>query len=170
MKIAIIYATKGGTTRTCAELLAKELKNHEVTLLDLAEGEPSLTHFDCLVLGFPIRMGKAYRPARKYLKKNQDVLLAHRTAYFLCCGFIDCFEDYAAHCIPEVLREGAEAVVCLGGSLDPAKVKGLDRMVVKMVRNHILGGGDNADQRRDMALPTVMENNIAQLADKIKSI
>ncbi len=170
MKIVIIYATKSGTTRTCAELLAKELKNHEVTLCNLADREPAIDDADCIVLGFPIRMGKAYKPARKYIVNNKEALVAHKTAYFLCCGFVDCFEDYISRCIPKEMQENALAVTCLGGALDPSKVKGIDRLIVKAVRNNILGGGDNGDQRKDMTLPTVMENNIAQLADKIKAI
>ena len=40
--------------------------------------------------------------------------------------------------------------------------------MVKSVRSEILGGGDNGDERKDMSLPTIMDENISQLADKIK--
>ena len=170
MKIAIVYATKGGTVRDCATLLKKELKNHEVELYEIGEAEPILSEYDLVVIGFPIRMGRAMKNARRYLKAHHEELLRVSAAYFICCAFVDCFEEYAEKCIRDELRERAKAVYCLGGSLDPDRVKGFDRIVVKAVRNEILGGGDNADQRKDMVLPTIMEENISQLADKIKNM
>ena len=168
MKIAIVYATVGGTTRECASLLAKELKNHSVELFEIGKNEPRIGDFDLVTVGFPIVMGRALKSARNYLKANKDALKKVKTAYFICCGFVDCFEEYAEKCLSYDEREAAVDVACLGGSLDPSRFKGLRRMVVKAVRAEILGGGDNADDRKDMALPTIMEENIAQMADKIK--
>ena len=169
MKIAIVYATVGGTTGECAALLAKELKNHSVELFEIGKNEPEIGLFDVVVVGFPIMMGKALKSARNYLKINKNALSSTKAAYFICCGFVDCFEEYAEKCIPRELRAAAVDVGCLGGSLDPTRFKGLNRMVVKAVRAEILGGGDNADERKDMTLPTVMEENIAQMAEKIKN-
>lgn len=170
MKIAIVYTTVGGTTRECAELLKKELANQEVELFEIGKNEPDINAFDVLVVGFPIIMGKAAGAARKYLKKNHDKLAATNAAYYMCCGFIDCFEEYAEKCIPKTLYGASIDVTCLGGSLDPTRFKGLNKLLVKSVRAEILGGGDNGDERKDMVLPTIMEENISQLADKIKKI
>ena len=62
MKIAIIYTTKGGTTRECAELLSKELKGHDVTVADMSEA-PDLDMYDTVVIGFPIRAAKPAKAA-----------------------------------------------------------------------------------------------------------
>lgn len=168
MKIGIIYATVGGTTRECAALLRDELKSHDVTLYDIAKETPDVSGLDLAVIGFPIRMGKAIKVMRNYLRNNVETLKKIDTAYYICCGFVDCFDDYAEKCIPSELREVAKGIFCLGGSLDPSRFKGFDRIVVKAVRDEILGGGDNADQRQDMCLPTIMEENIRQFADKLK--
>ena len=168
MKIAIVYATVGGTTKECASLLAKELKNQEVELFEIGKNEPNIEDFDVVVVGFPIMMGKAEKSARKYIKKHESELEGIKTAYYICCGFVDCLEDYAQKTIPATLRENAIDVTCLGGSLDPRRFKGINKFVVKSVRSEILGGGDNGDERKDMSLPTIMDENISQLADKIK--
>ena len=168
MKIAIVYATVGGTTKECASLLAKELKNQEVELFEIGKNEPNIEDFDVVVVGFPIMMGKAEKSARKYIKKHESELEGIKTAYYICCGFVDCLEDYAQKTIPATLRESAIDVTCLGGSLDPRRFKGINKFVVKSVRSEILGGGDNGDERKDMSLPTIMDENISQLADKIK--
>ncbi|MBQ7829778.1 MAG: hypothetical protein IJ345_05860 [Clostridia bacterium] len=170
MKIAVIYASVGGTTRECAELLKKDLKTHTVELFDLSKSEPDLSEYDTLVIGFPIRMGKAIKRARGFIKKHADELISYRVAYYICCGFVDCFEEYAVKVIPRALYESAIAISCLGGSLEPSRFKGLDRLVVKAVRAEILGGGENGEQRGDMSLPTVMDENISQFADKIKGV
>ena len=169
LKIAIVYATVGGTTRECASLLKNELKNHDVTLFEIGKNEPDLEAFDLVVLGFPIIMGKAVKCARNFIKTYAEQLKNSKTAYFICCGFVDCFEEYAEKCIPKELADAAVDISCLGGSLDPTKFRGLNRIVVKAVRDEILGGGDNADERKDMVLPTIMEENIAQFAEKIKN-
>ena len=168
MKIAIIYTTVGGTTKDCASLLAKELKNQTVELFEMGNDEPDFAEYDAVVVGFPIIMGRAHKIARRFLRLRADDLKKTKAAYYICCGFVDCFEEYAERCVPKHLRASAIDTTCLGGSLDPNRFKGLNRFIVKAVRNEILGGGDNADQRTDMVLPTIMEENISQLADKIR--
>ena len=168
MKIGIIYATRGGTTRECANLLARELKNDDVSLLEIGKNDICLDGFDIVVLGFPIRMAKAAREARKFIKQNKEKLSSINAAYFICCGFTDCFEEYAEKTIPAPLYERALAISCFGGSLDHTRFRGFDRLLVKTIRDEILGGGDNADQRSDMSLPTIFEANIAQFVNELK--
>lgn len=170
MNIAIVYATKGGTTRECAQLLQRELNNHSVTLLELGHDSIDLDGYDFVAVGFPVIMGKPIRAARNFLKNGREALLNTHTGYFMLCGFVDCFDEYAEALIPKELRERAASVSCFGGSLDPSRFKGIDRMIVKAVRSDILGGGDNADQRKDMSLPTIMEPNIVQFANIIKNM
>ena len=98
MKIAIIYTTVGGTTKECAELLKAELNNHSVELFEIGVREPVIEDFDAVVLGFPIIMGRAYKPARVYLKNHKNELKNAKCAYYICCGFIDCFEEFSEKC------------------------------------------------------------------------
>lgn len=170
MKILIAYATKNGTTKECAEILASLLKNQDVTLVRVGRGGqdmPSVDEYDVVVFGSNIRMAKIDKTLSEYLHKNADKLSKRRCAYFLCCGFIDCFEDYLYKNIPEKLIESAETVSCFGGSLDKHKAKGFDRFIISAVRSEILGGGQNGQQRDDLSLPTIMDVNISQFADVI---
>lgn len=169
MKIGIIYTTKGGTTKECATLLERELKGHDVRVLDMSCA-PTIDGYDVIVLGFPIRMAKPTRAARRYINEHRDELLRSNVAYYMCCGFIDCADEYAEKMLPRELKERAIAITCLGGSLDPARFKGFDKLIVKSVRSEILGGGNNGEGREDMSLPTILDENIAQLATKIKGI
>ncbi len=170
MKILIAYATRNGTTRECAEILAECLIKHDVTLVQIGNGGepvPSIENYDVVVFGSSVRMAKIDKALAEYLRKNTDMLMGRRCAYFLCCGFTDCFEDYLYKNIPECLIQNAEAVSCFGGSLDKNRAKGFDRMIISAVRSEILGGGQNGQQRDDISLPTIMETNISQFADSI---
>ncbi len=169
MKIAIIYTTAGGTTLECADLLKRELSGHDVSVFDMKD-EPSLSGYDTVVIGFPIRAGKPSRTARRYIKAHKEELSSCRAAYFMCCGFIDCAEEYAEKLSKSSPYSDALCITCLGGSLDPARFRGVDKMIVKWVRGEILGGGENGDGRDDMSLPTVLDENIVQMADVIKKV
>jgi menaquinone-dependent protoporphyrinogen IX oxidase len=169
MKIAIVYTTVGGTTRECAELLAKQLERHDVTVADMSENI-DVASFDLVVVGFPVRMGKTAKSARRFFKENEDALAKMQAGYFMCCGFVDCFDEYKEKVIPERLREGAFEISCFGGSLEPSRFRGFDKIVIRAVRSEILGGGENGDMRADMSLPTIMDENIAQFADSIKRL
>ena len=170
MKILIAYATKNGTTRECAELLAAQFKSHEVTLIRIGKGGesvPDAREYDVVIFGSNVRMAKIDRELSEYLNANEDMIKGVRHAFFLCCGFVDCFEDYLYKNIPETLIESSETVACFGGSLDKHKAKGIDRFVISVVRSNILGGGDNGQARDDVSLPTIMEMNIVQFANVI---
>lgn len=170
LNIAIIYATRGGTVRECAELLKKELEPHSVVLIDVNDTSAKLCDFDKLVLGFSIRMGRADKRIRNYMKKNKALLINKSVGYFICCGFTDCCDEYIERVIPKELLNRAVAVTCLGGSLDPTKFKGFDKFVIKYVRSEILGGGENGEARDDMSLPTILDENIVQFAEKLKNM
>ena len=167
MKIAIIYTTTGGTTRECGELLMRELTGQEVNLIDM-DSPHNIIDYDAVIIGFPIRMARPAKKARKYIKAHKSELYSVKAAYYMCCGFIDCAEEYAQKALPRELAERALDITCLGGSLDPARFNGLDKLIVKYVRSEILGGGNNGDQREDMVLPTILDENISQLANLIK--
>lgn len=169
LKTAIIYTTKGGTTRECAHLLQRELKGQDVTVLDMKDAE-KIGGYDIVIIGFPIRMARMSKIARKYVKEHKSELMVKKVAYFMCCGFIDCADEYAERILPRELSRRALAVMCLGGSLDPSRFKGLDKLIVRSVRSEILGGGNNGEQRDDMSLPTILDENISQLANIIKNV
>lgn len=170
MKIAIAYTTKNGTTRECAEYLAHELDRFDTCLFDIEKDKVDIDEFDAVAVGFPIRMARPVRAARDFLQKNAEALEKKPHGIFICCGFIDCFDEYAQKLKPRSLAQSAFAVSCFGGSLDPKRAKGIDRLIVRAVRNDILGGGNNGDERQDMSLPTLLESNIVQFADELKKL
>ena len=167
LKILILYATRNGATKYCAELLSQKLQNlYEVTLLNCKDALPSPADFDAVVLAGSIHMGKIDKTLKKYIKEHQATLSNMPTAFGLCCGLPRLFEEYIETQLPKHL-------VCslghhlFGGELKPEKLHGTDKLLVKIARNSIQtqdfeqGNADLHD------LPELLPENVALLADAI---
>ena len=162
MKILIAYASKSGTAKAAAELLATHLKNHEVTVTDLEKNDPVLGDFDYIVLGGPIRMGKAHKALRRFLKGRERELCDMPHTLFLCCGIPEQFENYLERTYSAALLESAEEAVYFGGELDVAKQRGFDRWVARMIRNAIRDSEDD-----EAGLPGLLPEHVRMLADRL---
>ena len=170
-KILIVYAGKTGSTAKAAGLLAEQLTGRDVTLCTVADAAADPTAYDIVVMGACIRYAKLYKPAREYLKQWDAVLAQKQTAYFLVCGYPDNVQEYFEKVLTEEQRERAFELACFGGEMVPAHASDLlDKLVLKIERDNILGGGHNGDQREGMVLPTISESNIAQFAAKLKTM
>ena len=163
MKLLIAYASKSGTAKMAAEALAAALPNHTVTLADLAATQPDPAAFDYAVVGGSIRMGKAYKPLRRYLAAHGAALAAEPHSLFLCCAFADQLEHYAAITYPADLRESAEHFVYFGGELNVARQKGIDRLLTRMMRNAIQN-----DEDGELTMPGYLPEHVRTLADALR--
>ena len=162
MKILIAYASKTGTTETCAVELASCFDMHKVSLCDLAKEEPKIGEFDFVVVGGSIRMGKLDGRVTSFLRKNEDELASVGSAYFICNAFHEESEKYLKKNIPEKLLSSAVAAVSFGGEVRKNKQKGLSRIIVDMI---LTANDDN----KDFIMPTVSGEAIGRFADRIKA-
>ena len=163
MKLLIAHGGKSGGCRSMAALLAELLPRHQVTLTDLIGEMPDPADFDHVVLGGAVRMGRLDRRVREYMKRYRGALTAVPHTLFLCCAFAEHFENYAEMLFPGAILESAEECVYFGGELNPTKQKGLDRLLVRMMRNAVLESEDN-----DAMLPGLLPEHVRQLADRLK--
>ena len=164
MKLLIAHASKTGSAREMAELLAKQLPNQDVTLCDLAVEQPDPTEFDYVVLGTSIRMNRSQKCVRRYIAKYKDALCAVPHTLFLCCAFFDQFDHYCAVAFPRDLIETAEECVYFGGDLSLSRQRGMDKVLTRMLRNSIL---ENEDEEGCL-LPTLLPEHVRALADRLR--
>ena len=170
MNILIVYATKGGVSRRCAEMLAGLLaEKHAVTCLNIEENPPSPGGFDVAVVGGSVRMGRWNKKLRHYVKNHKETLENMPSAAFFCCGFPDEFEDYAETQLPKNMRFSL-GVHCFGGELKPEKLRGFDKLVIKMVRSHIRTRDFEEGEYHSYTLPEIIPEHISLLADKIRAL
>ncbi len=167
IKILIAYSSKHGTTRKCAAILADSLRaSNEVVLCDAREGDiPTAEGFDAVILGSSVRMGSVFKKIKLYIRENIEKLNAMPCAVFLCCGFPDEFDEYVDTQFSKKFSP-SYGFHCFGGELKPKNTKGVERMIVKMIRNSITQH-DFEDSNYQGMLPEIIPEHITLLADRI---
>lgn len=169
MKIAVIYATRTGTARECAERLGRCLKRHEVSLFELGKDKlPPLGGFDTVVLGGAVRFGRADKRLRRFLKEREGELKTARVGYFICCAFADLAEEYINGTFGKELLGRAVFAESFGGELKPARQKNIfAKLAVRAMINDIEENGDSDDESEARTMPGIIPEAIAGAADKI---
>lgn len=169
MKILIVYSSVWGVSKQCAQMLADMLcDKHEVSVFSI-ENAPSPAGFDVAVVGGSVRMGRLNRQLRSYLKNNAEALSGMNTALFMCCGLSENFDDYVALQFPTSVIPSL-GIHYFGGELKPEKLKGFDRIAVKMMRSSILGNDFEAPDPSVSPLPEILPETISRLAESIRKI
>lgn len=170
MKILILYATHGGVTKTCAEMLAQQLRvRHDVSLLNIQETAPAPSAYDVVILGSCVRFGRIDAKIKQYIKQFCEQLSSMSTAVFLCCGYTRNFPDYVDAQVPKKLQCSL-GFHCFGGELKPEKLKGFDRFVVKMVRNSIRSQDFEESDADHHDLPEIIPEHITLLEQEIRKL
>ncbi len=113
MRAVIVYATKTGATKQCAELLAERLPGAE--LHDLERSTPDLAGFGMVLIGSGVRVKTLYEPARAFMTEHEEELLTKQVAIFICNFYPETFQETIQNNIPERLRQHALCVTPLGG-------------------------------------------------------
>ncbi len=113
MKTLIVYATKTGAARECAEVLAKRID--EAAVRDLAEGDPDLAGYDTVIIGSGVRIGRIYGAVRKFIRRNLDELLGKRVAVYFCNADLSVLPLVIKKNVPERLAKRAIAMQSFGG-------------------------------------------------------
>ena len=110
-------------------------------------------------------MGKLHRAARSYIKAYAAVLEKTPHTLFLCCAFADQFENYIDMLFPKNLRETADEAVYFGGELNVSRQRGLDKLLVRMIRSSIIESEDD-----DAMLPGLLPEHVRMLADRLRQL
>ena len=167
MKVLIIYATRGGASREAAKMLADRIgRRAEVALYDINEAPPSPNNFDVVVIGGSIRVGKLNKKLKAYIKEHVTTISSMPSAVFICCGISKDFEDYKTMQLPRQLICSL-GVEHFGGQLKPDRLKGLDKIIVKIMRENIITQDPDISDSDREELPELLPDTIYALAERI---
>ena len=170
MKLLIAYVSKTGSSRFCAELIAKELSEKAaVDLVDLDEKLPALEDYDAAIIGGPVRLGFFPKVLRKFIKNNKTRLSEMPCAVFFCCGISRNAEEYSETLIPRSFKPSLE-VRHFGGELKPQKAKGFDRIFIRHLRSSVKYHDFEDRDVSDISLPELMPENVLLLTEEIKRL
>ena len=168
MKILIAYSSKSGTTRECAEVLAKKLSPQTPTLADLENETPDITNYDLVIIGGYVRMGKLSKTTVKYIKDNAAILEETMHAFFLCCGLPESTDYYFEKAISRSLLNNSIANMSFGGELRIKQQKGFDKLWAKMILASIKNNNISENMNEEQAIPAIVPENISRFADEIR--
>lgn len=113
MRTLILYATKSGASKECAEQLTAEISDS--LICDMAKKIPDIKAFDAIIVGSGVRMGKFYKSAKNFIDKYTDLLLSKRTAFYLCNAYPDTLQKTIEKNIPNSLINSAACIKSFGG-------------------------------------------------------
>ena len=137
MKIAIIYASKHGTTEKVATSIADKLREtNEVELFSLKKNaNPDISGFDTIILGSSIYAGQASGKMKSFCKANETVLLQKKLALFVCGMHPDKEEQEKElkNAYSEDLQKKAMATGFLGGEFLFEKMNFFERIIIKKI-------------------------------------
>ena len=132
MKTLILYATKQGSTREIARLIADRMDG--AVLHDLNEaGVPPLSEFDCVIVGSPIYAGTIRKEVKTFVSQNASILRDKRLGLFLSGINADKEKECFDANFPQDIMRTAKAANFLGGIFDPARAGFTERLIMKAV-------------------------------------
>ncbi|HBL83394.1 MAG: hypothetical protein A2Y17_04465 [Clostridiales bacterium GWF2_38_85] len=159
MKTLIIYSTTYGFTEDCINDLQKQLNGETKAINIMKESGVDLQDFDKVVIGGSIYMGQVQKQLKTFCEQNLDKLKQKKVALFLCCGFVDNFEQNLQNNFPAKLINSAFAKQCFGGELRLDKMKFTHKMITKMMKK--MTAKDNKPE------PVKISGNIKTLAEAV---
>ena len=134
MKTLLVYASQSGTTAKAAALLAQRLGGCD--LVDITKKKAAAhcdaAGYDAVIAGSYVRMGALAPTVVAFLDRNRAALQDRRCGLFLL-GY---FEEYSAQYLDKLFPRwlaGRATRGWFGGELDLARLRGFERMTMKMV-------------------------------------
>jgi len=157
MKTLILYATKHETTADIAKRIAAQIDG--AVIHDLKQTPvPSMSDYDCIIIGSSVYIGKIRKEAKAFLSQNADMFREKMLGIFLC-GLTEDEKNQKVMFetnIPRDILKMAEATAFVGGIFEPEKFTRMERWLIKV------GAG------RTESANTVNDDEIQRFIDTIK--
>ena len=163
MRILIAYASKNGSSASCALRLAKGLSGLDVTMVDLAQATPNAAEFDMVIVGSAVHHHRFPSFVTRFLRDQKDVLLTKKLGLFLLCGIAEEQVYYMEKLFPAALREVAFEVAFFGGSLRYDGLKFWDKFFVWSLRSLIVES-DMSEGEYIASMPGLLPENVDRMA------
>lgn len=134
MKTLIVYATKYGSTKTCAEKIKNQLKN-DVDLVDIKKQKnPEINDYTTIIIGGSMYAGRIQKQIKKFCTANINNLLQKKIGLYICCMYEgNQAEQQFKEAFPESLQQHAAARGILGGALNFNKMNFLEKTIIKKI-------------------------------------
>ncbi|MBE5988987.1 MAG: flavodoxin [Paenibacillaceae bacterium] len=133
MSTLIVYASKYGFTKTCAEILAKKL-GENVDIYDLNSNLPDLMKYDKVIVGGSIYAGKIRKPVMRFCTDNLNTLKGKELGLFICgMAKEDDAQKQLDSSFPQELLAVCAAKGFFGGECNYEKMNFMEKFIMKKI-------------------------------------
>lgn len=158
MKTVIIYSSKYGCAKDCAEYIKDNTsKNGHIIDINKSSEKINLNEYDTVVIGSSIYVGMASKKIRVFCNENIDELSKKNLGIFLCCGFTGQSSEYIKNNFPAKLADNAKSVKVFGGEARISKMSFVDKIVMKAATK------GNYDDLK------IIDNNLKEFVSEMKA-
>lgn len=159
MKVLIVYGTKYGCTKKCAEILKSYLPG-EVTVISAKAAPASLKSYDVVFIGGSVYMGKMRKEVIRFCSQNKIELMNKRLGIFVCCYTPNGTEGFIETLFPQEILSHASYVTCVGGEMNYEKMNVIYRKMFQAL-NKI------DDFKKGFIEPQIHIEELQTLAEKV---
>jgi menaquinone-dependent protoporphyrinogen oxidase len=130
----IIYASRHGSVRYCAQKLSQLLKD-ECRVADCSkERIPDITAYDRVIIGFSIHAGSIQKSIKRWIDQHLDRLISMKPGLFCCClSKEEQAIEYFHKDLPKPVIQSAGAIGMFGAIVDFAKMGLFERFIMKRI-------------------------------------
>lgn len=139
MKGIIIYHSKYGSTKHCADLLQCNLTAD--FHLASVDSPINLTEYDTVILGSDVHMGKISKEMRRFCKENEQALLQKTVHLYLCCALPENMPSYLIKSLSKKLYSHLSIKTCFGGELHPERMNFWDKTLTTSIQKEMEKAG-----------------------------
>lgn len=163
MKTLVIYGSRRGTTKYCAELIGKTL-GEESILIDVKcrDIRSYLESYEQIIIGANAFNFKLNRNVRSFIKGNLDIIIEKRVYLYICCSAEeekDTLSLYEAS-YPTELLEKAKSMDNFGGRLDTSNESWLIKRILKRMK---VNDYDTMDENTVIKWASKLQNNLNEV-------
>ncbi|MGM0431895.1 MAG: flavodoxin domain-containing protein [Spirochaetota bacterium] len=132
--ILIVYASKHGATKYCAQVVAKKLGG-EYDLVDCEhERVPEPESYSEILIGFSVHAGSVQKKIRKFVKRHAALLVEKQPGLFCSCLSDDNHAiEYFHKSFPASVIQSSRAIGMFGGSVQFEKMNFIERFIMKKI-------------------------------------
>jgi menaquinone-dependent protoporphyrinogen oxidase len=136
MRTLIVYASRHGYVRECAQRISEGLGT-ETNLVEVSRTMPKdlLFHYDTVIIGGGIHAGSFPPLLKRFCRRNIKELSNKRLGLYLCATNSEHKEEQFSKSYPQVLLEKAVATGWFGGRIILADHKNVTLFILKKILN-----------------------------------
>lgn len=159
MKTLIVYATKYGSTKKCAELV-KTFLDGDTRIAQIKNDAIALSEYNSVIVGGPVYMGKMHSDISAFCKRYKNQLLSKRLALFACCYTPSEDAQYLKKLFPKELLGHSLCTTTVGGIMDYKKMNFFYRKMFQSLKKI-------DDFNKEFTEPEIRIDDIRKIANAI---